>query len=164
MYSIYQEGVHQSILVACGMLPQNLDFRIASLLVTKTPLRCFCRFSYADLLRLVGCPRLMRFPAVHGIIPRKHPWPVTVGWRVCARKLKFFNSGVCLGTPWSRGRRRKSGRIFETGGRFEKILMVRCGPNTGSAEASFFSITMNYLLYYRAHSRHIRPRSGGVPE
>ena len=44
-----------------------------------------------------GPPRLMRLPAVHGIIAPKKPWPVTDGSHVYVRKLKFCNLGACWG-------------------------------------------------------------------
>ena len=52
-----------------------------------------------------GSPRLMRLPAVHGIIAPKKPWLVTDGSHVYVRKLKFCNLGAWLGTPgpWGTG-------------------------------------------------------------
>ena len=71
-----------------------------------------------------GSPRLMRLPAVHGIIAPKKPWPVTDGSHVYVRKLKFCNLGAWLGTPGPRGTVGRAGNIWKkteskTSGRIE---------------------------------------------
>ena len=49
-------------------------------------------------LMLGGRSRLMRLPAVHGIIAPKKPWLASDGSHVYVRNLKLCNLGAWLGS------------------------------------------------------------------